>query len=101
MSHQAKQTLKIIGLVGTIIGTLLAIARLTAGVAEPYMVLPQRIEVLEKRINEVKSKADADHDMMQRVDERTEHIIIQNNKIEARLESLQNQLPYRRLEPNR
>ena len=71
MSAQMKLNLKVLALIGSIIGSVILVVKAGAGVAEPYMVMPQRVEHLEKKVEKIQARSDVDHDVLQRIDERT------------------------------
>lgn len=66
MSSETKQNLKTLAVVGSILLALIGIAKAGAYVA----VIPERLQVLEQKA----LRAEADHDLIQRIDERTARI---------------------------
>ena len=71
MSAQTKFNLKVLALLGSIIGSVILVVKAGAGVAEPYVVMPKRVEQLERKVEKIQVRVDTDHDVLQRIDERT------------------------------
>lgn len=64
MSNDTKRSLELIAL-------LVALAGSVAGVAKTYFVTPQRVETLERTVQAIEARTQTDHDVIQRIDERT------------------------------
>lgn len=81
MSTQTKFNLKLLALIGSVAGSVIIIVKAWAGMTEPYLVMPQRVETLERRVDKMQIRADADHDVLSRIDERTGMILEQMKTI--------------------
>lgn len=64
MSAEIKRSLELLAIIAS-----LALA--CAGVAKTYFVTPQKVEVLERAVRAIEVRTQADHDVIQRIDERT------------------------------
>ncbi len=78
MSNETKRTLEMSAL-------LLSLALACAGVAKTYFVTPAKVEVLERAVHAIEVRTQADHDAIQRIDERTSQTQRDITEIKGRL----------------
>jgi hypothetical protein len=64
MSNETKRSLELLAL-------LVSLALAAAGVAKTYFITPQRVDALERTVQVIEVRAQSDHDIIQRIDERT------------------------------
>lgn len=69
-----------LGRIGLVVGVLLSIASLLGA----FVILPYRMDAAEKAVEQVQKERAADHDLIMRIDERTEWIAQQLGRVEKK-----------------